>query len=124
MKIAVASQNRKQVTGHTGRCRRFWIYQVEAGRVVSRTLQELPIDQSFYANLPLAPHPLDSVQVLISVGMGEGLVTRLARMGIEGLITTENDPHRAVALFLAGNLPLGAPKAGGEHRRLRHEGLA
>jgi predicted Fe-Mo cluster-binding NifX family protein len=124
MKIAVASQNRKQVTGHTGRCRRFWIYEVEAGRIVSRTLLELPIDQSFHAISPQAPHPLDSVQVLISGGMGEGLVTRLARMGIEGLITTENDPDRAVALFLAGNLPLGAPEASGDHRRLRHEGLA
>ena len=122
MKIAVASQNRKQVTGHTGRCRRFWIYEVEAGRIVSRTLLELPIDQSFHAISPQAPHPLDSVQVLISGGMGEGLVMRLTRMGIEGLVTTESDPDRAVALYLAGNLPLGAPEAGGEHRRLRQEG--
>jgi hypothetical protein len=73
MKIAVASQNRKQVTGHTGRCRRFWIYEVEAGRIVSRTLLELPIDQSFHAISPQAPHPLDGVQVLISGGVGEGL---------------------------------------------------
>jgi len=124
MKIAVASQNRKQVTGHTGRCRRFRIYEVEAGRVISRTLLELPIDQSFHAISPQASHPLDSVQVLISGGMGEGLVMRLARVGIEGLITTENDPDRAVALYLAGNLPLGEPEAGGEHLRLRREGVA
>jgi len=122
MKIAVASQNRKQVTGHTGRCRRFWIYEVEAGRIVSRTLLELSIDQSFHAISPQATHPLDGVQVLISGGMGEGLVMRLARMGIKGLVTTESDPDRAVALYLAGDLPLGAPEAGGEHRRLRQEG--
>jgi len=122
MKIAVASQNRKQVTGHTGRCRRFWIYEVETGRVVSRTLLELPIDQSFHAISPQAPHPLDSVQVLMSGGMGEGLVMRLARMGIEGLITTESDPDRAVALYLAGNLPLGTPEASGEHRQLHRKG--
>lgn len=121
MKIAVASQNRKQVTGHTGRCRRFWIYELEAGEVLSRTLLELPIDQSFHAISPQAPHPLDGVQVLISSGMGEGLVERLARMGIEGLITTESDPDRAVALYLAGNLPLGTPEASGEHRQLHLE---
>lgn len=124
MKIAVASQNRKQVTGHTGRCRRFWIYEVEAGRVISRTLLELPIDQSFHAISPQAPHPLHGVQALISGGMGEGLVMRLAHMGIEGLITTESDPDRAVALFLAGNLPLGTPEAGGEHHQLRRKGSA
>lgn len=124
MKIAVASQNRKQVTGHTGRCRRFWIYEAEAGKVLSKVLLELPIDQSFHAISPQAAHPLDGVQVLITGGMGEGLVARLARMGIEGLITPESDPDRAVALFLAGNLPLGVAEAGGEHRRLRGEDSA
>ena len=73
MKIAVASQNHKQVTGHAGRCRRYWIHEVEAGKALSRTLLELPIDQSLHAISPQAPHLLDGVQVLISVGMGEGL---------------------------------------------------
>jgi hypothetical protein len=56
--------------------------------------------------------------------MGQGLIMRLARMGIEGLVTTESDPDCAVALYLAGNLPLGAPEAGGEHRLLRREASA
>jgi hypothetical protein len=43
-------------------------------------------------------------------------------MGIEGLITTETDPDRAVALYLAGSLPLGEPDTGGEHRQLRQAG--
>lgn len=121
MKIAVASQNRKQVTGHTGRCRKFFIYEIADGKVAGKSLLELPLEQSFHAISPQAPHPLDTVQVLISGGMGEGLVLRLARMGIEGLITTEPDPDRAVALYLEGRLPLGAPEAGGEHRQLRRE---
>lgn len=28
MKIAIASQNRREITGHTGHCRRFWIYDI------------------------------------------------------------------------------------------------
>jgi hypothetical protein len=47
---------------------------------------------------------------------------RLAGMGIEGLIATETDPDRAVALYLAGSLPLGEPDTGGEHRQLRQAG--
>ncbi|MEK8089191.1 NifB/NifX family molybdenum-iron cluster-binding protein [Thermithiobacillus plumbiphilus] len=121
MKIAVASQNRKHVTGHTGRCRKFWIYEIIEGRVVDKTLLELPMEQSFHASPPNATHPLDGVQVLISGGMGQGMVTRLARKGIAGLITTEPDPDRAVALYLAGGLPQGEPEAGGEHRQMRRE---
>jgi hypothetical protein len=50
--------------------------------------------------------------------MGQGLVARLERMGIEGLITSEPDPDRAVALYLAGSLPRGEPEGGCEHRQL------
>lgn len=121
MKIAIASQNRKHVTGHAGRCRKFWIYEIIDGQVVDKALLELPMEQSFHASPPDAPHPLDGVQVLITGGMGQGMVTRLAQKNIEGLITTEPDPDRAVALYLAGSLPQGEPEAGGEHRQMRHE---
>jgi predicted Fe-Mo cluster-binding NifX family protein len=124
MKIAIASQNRKQVTGHTGSCRRFWIYEISAGEVAGRQLLELPLEQSLHATTPHTPHPLDGVQVLISAGMGEGMIARLAKMGIEALITTQSDPDQAVALYLAGKLPLAPPVAGGEHRQKRqtHKG--
>lgn len=117
MKIAIASQNRKQVTGHTGRCRKFWIYDIEAGKVVSKSLLELPLSQSFHATSPHAAHPLDDVRVLICGGMGEHLVQRLQNRGIAGLITTETDPDQALERYLAGTLPLGEPEPDGEHRQ-------
>jgi hypothetical protein len=36
-----------------------------------------------------AGHPLDGVDLLIAGGMGEGLQARLARKGIEAVVTTE-----------------------------------
>jgi predicted Fe-Mo cluster-binding NifX family protein len=114
MKIAVASQNRKTVTGHAGKCRRFWIYDIEAGVAKGRQLLDLRREQSFHEHAGAEPHPLHGVQVLITGGMGEGLARRLASMGIEGLVTTETDPDRAVSAFLAGTLPLGQPEAHGE----------
>lgn len=113
-KIAVASQNRKIVTGHAGKCRKFWLYSIEAGAVKGKQLLELPREQSFHDYTGAEPHPLQDVQVLITGGMGEGLAHRLAGMGIEGLITTETDPDRAVTAYLAGTLPLGRPEAHGE----------
>jgi len=104
MKIAVASQNRKQVTGHTGRCRKFWIYQVQNDAVVAKELLELPKEQSFHESSPWEPSPLDDVQVLISGGMGSGLARRLEQKKIRALVTKESNPDQAVGEFLNGTL--------------------
>lgn len=108
MRIAVASQNRRTVTDHTGRCRRFWIYEVANDTVQGKELLELPKEQSFHATPADAAHPLDDVDVLICGGMGQGLQRRLAARGIRGLATPETDPDRAVTAFLDGTLVLGA----------------
>ena len=63
MKIAVASQNRKEITGHTGRCRKFWIYKIENDAIAAKELLELPKEQSFHETSPFEPSPLDNVQV-------------------------------------------------------------
>lgn len=118
MKIAVASQNRKTVTGHAGKCRKFWIYDVEGGAVAHKTLLELPREQSFHEHRGPDPHPLHGVQVLITGGMGEGLMRRLAGMGVKGIVTPETDPDQAVAAYLAGTLPLGRPTIHGEHKHV------
>lgn len=115
MKIAVASQNRKQVTGHAGRCRKFWVYDIEDGAVKHKTLLELPREQSFGEYHDPAPHPLQGVRALITGGMGEGLVRRLAAMGTEGVVTPETDPDCAVTAWLHGTLPRGLPEEPGVH---------
>jgi predicted Fe-Mo cluster-binding NifX family protein len=76
MKIAVTSQNRRDITEHARRCRRFRVFGVD---------------------------------VPIASGIGSGLQARLARKGIEAVVTTETDPDRAVALWLAHSLVRAAP---------------
>ncbi len=104
MNIAVASQNRKGITEHTGRCRKFWIYKIENGTVANKELLELSKEQSFHDSSPNDPSPLDNVQVLIAGGMGTGLVYRLENRGISPLITSETDPDKAVNDYLNGTL--------------------
>lgn len=111
MKIAVASQNRRTVTAHAGRCRRFWIYEVEGGEVRGKSLIELPIGQSFHAHHGNAPHPLDDISALICGGMGTGLRNRLGQKSILALATAETDPDRAVSAWLNGSLPELPPLA-------------
>jgi predicted Fe-Mo cluster-binding NifX family protein len=113
MKVAVTSQNRREVTAHAGRCRNFWIYEVEAGRICGLKFLELPRESSFHDAPSHGPHPLDGIQVLITGGMGDGLRARLARRGIEALVTSETVPERAVQAWLDGHLPRTEPRSHG-----------
>ena len=100
-KIAVTSQNRKTVTEHAGKCRKFWVYEIRGGVVADKTLLELPIEQTLHESASGEAHPLDDVAVLLTTGFGSGLQQRLARKGIAAVMTAETTPDEAVAAFLA-----------------------
>ena len=109
MKIAVTSQNRKTITEHAGKCRKFWIYEVDQQNVLDKQLLELPMAQSFHERAhsaidSLAPNPLDAIDVLIAGSMGWGLQQRLRQKGMIAIATSETDPDLAVAAWLNGSL--------------------
>ncbi len=104
MKIAVTSQNRKVITDHAGRCRKFWLFEVEDKSIIDKKLLELPKEQSFHESSPHDHHPLDDTDVLIAGGVGKGLVRRLGKKGVQCVITSEDDPDTAVSLYLRGAL--------------------
>ena len=110
MKIAVTSQNRKTITEHAGKCRKFWVYDIQNEQVTGKELLELPLEQSFHESAqtagPQAAHPLDGTSLLIAASAGRGLQVRLGQKGIQVAVTTEIDPDRAVAAWLNGTLPL------------------
>jgi len=104
MIIAVTSQNKKSITQHAGRCRRFWIFKVDDGKVISKELLELEKDEVFHGYPPTADHPLDFIDVLIAGSLGQGLVNRLAAKGIKAMATKETDIDKAIEQFLDGSL--------------------
>lgn len=121
MKIALTSQNRKTITGHAGKCRKFWIYEIDGQQVGNKTLLELAMEETFHESHGSGPHPLDGVDVLISGGMGEGLNRRLAGMHIRAVVTPETDLDKAVSAFLDGSLALGQAEAH-DHDHHDHHG--
>ncbi len=121
MKIAVTSQNRRTITEHAGKCRKFWVYEINQDQMITKTLLELPIEQAFHQSSPQAPHPLDDVQVLIAGGMGSGLSRRLAAKNIKALVTAETDPDQAVLAYLQGNLEVMATCSSHDHHDHHHE---
>jgi hypothetical protein len=48
MIIAVTSQNRKSITGHAGKCRKVWLFEVDQQQVLGKQLLELPLAQSYH----------------------------------------------------------------------------
>ena len=104
MKIAVTSQNKHQITGHAGKCRKFWIYSIDHNQIQDKALLELPKEQSFHESSPQQPHPLDQVQVFISAGIGNGLKQRLINKGITPIVTTIDNPDTAIKAYLEGTL--------------------
>jgi hypothetical protein len=45
MKITVTSQNRKTITEHAGRCRKFWVFNTENDKRIDRALLLLTKEQ-------------------------------------------------------------------------------
>ncbi|NET89112.1 MAG: dinitrogenase iron-molybdenum cofactor biosynthesis protein [Kamptonema sp. SIO1D9] len=121
MKIAVASQNKTTITEHTGHCLKFWIYEINENQIVDKKLLELSPQQSFHNISPNETHPLDEVQVLISGGMGRGLVERLEQKGIEGIITKETDLDRAVNAYLDSSLVREEPECHEHEGKHKHQ---
>lgn len=119
MKISVASQTQKTISGHLGHCLNFWIFETKETEVLSKTLLELSPEQSFHNTLPDRPHPLDDVDVLICGGMGKDLAKHLAQKGIEPAITKETDIDKAVAGYLDGSLVIKEAECG--DRKYRHQ---
>ena len=80
------------------------MFNIENNKIIEKELLELPKEQAFHESSPHEPHPLDEVDILIAGSMGQGLMMRLERKGIKGVITKEDDPERAILLYLSGAL--------------------
>ena len=100
LRIAVSSQNRKTVTDHAGRCRKFWVYEIRKNKVDNKTLRELTLEQTLHSAQLGDNHPLDDVHVMITAGMSPYLFQRLQRGGIKPFVTDESDPDKAVQMLL------------------------
>lgn len=99
MKIAIASQNRRTVSSHAGKCTHFWLLDTADGSWHSLLLSPA---QLLCRGGDLADHPLREVDVVLAASAGRPLARRLGQLGILLSLTMENDPQAAVAQCLSG----------------------
>jgi predicted Fe-Mo cluster-binding NifX family protein len=100
LRIAVSSQNRKTVSDHAGRCRKFWVYEIRGNKVDNKSLRELTLEQTLHSTRLGGGHPLDDIHVMITAGMSPFLYQRLQQGGIRPFVTDEALPDRAVQMLL------------------------
>ena len=119
MKIAVASDDGNDVALHTGRCRRFVIYET-TGSAVRRaeartngfTAHALGQCQSQEHEPGTGTHShaalidaLEDCSALVTRGLGPRLVAELVSRGIEVYLCTEQVADKAALLCATGQLP-------------------
>ncbi|MFA7276699.1 MAG: NifB/NifX family molybdenum-iron cluster-binding protein [Pseudobdellovibrionaceae bacterium] len=99
MRIAVTSQNFKTVTNHAGKCRKYIIYEVEAGGIHEVERLSLPQELAF-SNFCGESHPLDGVNVLLSLSFGKGFLEKMKHRNITASLTRTNDIEDAIIDFV------------------------
>ncbi len=121
MRIAVSTDDGISICGHLGRVSKFFIYEVEGDKVVSRELREVtpvhgPNDHHHHNHNHDHNHnhhhdghgtlisSLLDCSAVITNGMGGGMVAALENAGMDPVITGERDPDRAVKNYLDGTL--------------------
>ena len=124
--VAVAIDRHGRVAGHAGRAQRWRVFDVWPGEAPQGAytveLDEHACLHEWHVCAQPERHPLHAVDVAIAASAGDGVIRRLAERGVTLLATGESDPERAVAAYLAGQLPPGAPhdehSCGGEGHRV------
>ena len=114
MKIAVTSQNFRTITQHAGKTRRFLIFEQDTVTGQPREIARLDLPKTMSMHeFRGTSHPIFEMDRLITGGSGQGFIRRMAREGVEVIVTGEQDPLTAVQAVIAGK-PL-APPAPHEH---------
>lgn len=102
MKIAVTSQNFRNVTGHAGKSRRFIIYDVGSPCDKPKMVWlDLPMQMAFH-DFNGDRHPLDEMDMIVTASAGPGFISGMAQRGIRVIISEEKDPDQAVRGCLSG----------------------
>ena len=106
MKIAIATKDFTEVSGHAGQARQWLLYDLSEHRA-NRLLpapERINLDrqQVLHTFEDNASHPLDGIDLVVCGSAGDGFIRHMKKRGAEVLITGESDPALAITRILAG----------------------
>ena len=120
MKIALTSQYKRTLSGHAGKCTRFYIYEIsDEKEIVGKELLELDAEMMlhnhFHGPNPEAHHPLFEMDVIITGDMGSGFPIKMKSKGIQAIMTDEKDLDEVINKAIAGTLVMLSPTGHHHH---------
>ena len=103
MKIAIATDDFTQVSGHAGQARHWLLYDCQPGdgTAIAQRI-ELERREVFHHWDSDAPHPLDTAEIIVARSAGDGFLRRMQNRGVDVLLTSETDATVALGRILAG----------------------
>lgn len=106
MKIAIATRNFNEVSGHAGQCRQWLLYDLSQHHssqlLPAPRLVDLAKDEVLHVFTDDRPHPLDGIDIAVVASAGDGFIRHMKLRGCEVLVTGETDPAVAITRILAG----------------------
>ena len=109
--VAISAQNRKTIFEHAGRCRNFLIYTIEDGQITNKKLLELTQEETLHNVLhnPNESSVLFDVDIILTRGIGNGAIQKLAKHNVACYKIEETDPVAAIEKLINGTLEAIAP---------------
>jgi predicted Fe-Mo cluster-binding NifX family protein len=106
MKIAIATKDFQEVSGHAGQTRQWLVYDLTNHRsnqlLPAPSRVDLTKDQVLHVFEDNEPHPLDGIDLIVCASAGDGFIRHMKKRGAEVLLTGESDPAIAITRILAG----------------------
>lgn len=106
MKIAIATKDFAEVSGHAGQTRQWLVYDLSNHRsnqlLPAPSRVNLDKEQVLHVFEDKAPHPLDGIDLVVCASAGDGFIRHMKKRGAEVLVTSESDPALAITRILAG----------------------
>lgn len=106
MKIAIATKNFTEVSGHAGQARQWLLYDLTEHHsnqlLPTPKFIELDKTQILHTFEDKTAHPLDGVDIVVAGSAGDGFIRHMKLRGTEVLLTGEADPTMAITRILAG----------------------
>jgi len=106
VKIAIATREFTEVSGHAGQTRQSMVYDLSQHRssqlLPAPSRVNLDKDQVLHVFQDDRPHPLDGIDLVVCASAGDGFVRHMKKRGAEVLTTGEPDPAVAITRILAG----------------------
>lgn len=110
LKVGITAQNRKTISEHAGKCRNFFIYDID-NKITNKYLLELTKEEVLHEVLhtPNSSSLLFDLDILLTRGIGYGAIQKLARHNVTCYKIEETDPDKALEKLLNGTLEAVAP---------------